>query len=157
MSKSLIIYFSITGNTKRVAQQMARQIDSDLYQIDVENPYTTGDLDWNIVDCRANLEQNDSASRPAYHGKLPDISQYDTVIFGHPIWWGIPPRIIYTVIGDLELTGKKVASFATSGGSTYSDAQIEMDTLLENPIKGRILSSETSISSWLADSGLIDV
>lgn len=157
MSKSLIIYFSITGNTKRVAQQMARQIDSDLYQIDVENPYTTRDLDWNIADCRANLEQNDLTSRPAYHGKLPDVSQYDTVIFGHPIWWGIPPRIIYTVIGDLELAGKKVASFATSGGSTYSDAQIEMDTLLENPIKGRILSSEISINSWLSDSGLIDV
>lgn len=86
---------------------------------------------------------------------MPDISQYDTVIFGHPIWWGIPPRIIYTVIEALDLTGKKVASFATSGGSTYSDAQIEMDNLLKNPVKGRILSSETSINSWLADNGLI--
>ena len=155
MSKSLIIYFSITGNTKRVAQQMARKIGADLYQIDVENPYTSKDLDWIIPNCRANVEQKDSASRPAYHGKLPDISQYDTVIFGHPIWWGIPPRIIYTVIEALDLTGKKVASFATSGGSTYSDAQIEMDNLLKNPVKGRILSSKTSINSWLADNGLI--
>ena len=155
MSKSLIIYFSITGNTKRVAQQMARKIGADLYQIDVENPYTSKDLDWIIPNCRANVEQKDSASRPAYHGKLPDISQYDTVIFGHPIWWGIPPRIIYTVIEALDLTGKKVASFATSGGSTYSDAQIEMDNLLKNPVKGRILSNETSINSWLADNGLI--
>lgn len=101
MSKSLIIYFSITGNTKRVAQQMARKIGAD------------------------------------------------------PIWWGIPPRIIYTVIEALDLTDKKVASFATSGGSTYSDAQIEMDNLLKNPVKGRILSSKTSINSWLADNGLI--
>lgn len=155
MSKSLIIYFSITGNTKRVAQQMARKIGADLYQIDVENPYTSKDLEWIIPNCRANVEQKDSASRPAYHGKLPDISQYDTVIFGHPTWWGIPPRIIYTVIEALDLTGKKVASFATSGGSTYSDAQIEMDNLLKNPVKGRILSSETSINSWLADNGLI--
>ena len=114
MSKSLIIYFSITGNTKRVAQHMARKIGADLYQIDVENPYTSKDLDWIIPSCRANVEQKAPASRPAYRGELPDISQYDTVIFGHPIWWGIPPRIIYTVIEALDLTDKKVPSFATS-------------------------------------------
>ncbi len=155
MAKTLIIYFSITGNTERVARQMARKLGADLYPIVAENPYTSEDLDWNIPNCRANVEQKDLASRPRYHGDLPDMTDYDTVIFGHPIWWGIPPRIVYTVIEDLELTGKKVASFATSGGSTYSDAQIEMDNLLENPVKGRILSSETSINSWLADNGLI--
>lgn len=155
MSKTLIIYFSITGNTEGIAQQIARKIGADLYQIDAENPYTNKDLDWRIPNCRANVEQKDPASRPAYHGELPNISQYDTIIFGHPIWWGIPPRIIYTVIEDLNLTDKKVASFATSGGSTYSDAQVEMNALLEAPVKGRILSSEASIDNWLADNGLI--
>lgn len=154
MSKQLIVYFSVSGNTEYVARCMASKLSADLYQIEPEMPYTSEDLDWTISDCRANKEQKDSSNRPLFHGKLPDITNYDTVIFGHPIWWGLPPRIIYTVIEALDLTGKKVASFATSGGSTYSAAQVEMNTLLENPIKGRILSSETSINRWLADNGL---
>lgn len=154
MNKTLILYFSLTGTTEGVAKKLAEKLQADLYEIKPAKIYSRQDLDWTVENCRANLEQKDSASRPAYQGELPDISQYDTVIFGHPIWWGIPPRIIYTVIEDLDLTGKKVASFATSGGSTYSGAQIEMDRLLDNPIKGSVLSNEASIDTWLSRSDL---
>ena len=154
MSKALIIYFSMTGHTEQVAHQMAESLGADLYHIQAEHPYTRKDLDWTIPDSRANLEQKNSTSRPLYQGNLPDIADYDTVIFGHPIWWGIPPRILYTVIEDLELTGKKVASFATSGGSSYGEAQLEMDWLLDRSLRGRILSNKASISSWLTDNQL---
>ena len=154
MSKALIIYFSMTGHTEQVAHQMAESLGADLYHIQAEHPYTRKDLDWTIPDSRANLEQENSTSRPLYQGNLPDIADYDTVIFGHPIWWGIPPRILYTVIEDLELTGKKVASFATSGGSGYGEAQMEIDKLVDSAIKGRILSNMASISSWLTDNQL---
>ena len=133
---------------------MAESLGADLYHIQAEHPYTRKDLDWTIPDSRANLEQKNSTSRPLYQGNLPDIADYDTVIFGHPIWWGIPPRILYTVIEDLELTGKKVASFATSGGSGYGEAQMEIDKLVDSAIKGRILSNMASISSWLTDNQL---
>ena len=154
MSKAIIIYFSMTGNTERIARLMAESLGADLYPIQAEHPYTRKDLDWTIPDSRANLEQKNPTSRPLYQGNLPDIADYDTVIFGHPIWWGIPPRILYTVIEGLDLTGKRVASFATSGGSSYGEAQLEMDRLIDRPLKGRILSNEASISSWLTGNQL---
>ena len=154
MAKTLIIYFSMTGHTEQVAHQMAKSLGADLFRIQEALPYSKNDLDWTNPDCRANLEQKNSASRPLYQGNLPDIADYDTVIFGHPIWWGIPPRILYTVIEGLDLTGKRVASFATSGGSSYGEAQLEMDWLLDRPLRGRILSNKASISSWLTDNQL---
>ena len=154
MSKAIIIYFSMTGNTERIARLMAESLGAELYRIQAEHPYTRKDLDWTIPDSRANLEQKNSTSRPLYQGNLPNIADYDTVILGHPIWWGIPPRILYTVIEGLDLTGKRVASFATSGGSSYGQAQLEMDWLLDRPLKGRILSNEASISSWLTGNQL---
>ena len=154
MAKTLIIYFSMTGHTEQVAHQMAESLRADLYRIQAKVAYTKKDLDWTNPDCRANLEQKNSTSRPLYQGNLPDIADYDTVILGHPIWWGIPPRILYTVIEDLELTGKKVASFATSGGSSYGQAQLEMDWLLDRSLRGRILSNMASIDIWLTDQHL---
>ena len=154
MVKTLIIYFSMTGHTEQVAHQMAESLGADLYRIQAKVAYTKKDVDWTNPDCRANLEQKNSTSRPLYQGNLPDIADYDTVIFGHPIWWGIPPRILYTVIEDLELTGKKVASFATSGVSSFGQAQKEIDNLVDSPIKGRILSTSSSITNWLADNNL---
>ena len=154
MAKTLIIYFSMTGHTEQVAHQMAKSLGADLFRIREALPYSKNDLDWTNPDCRANLEQKNSTSRPLYQGNLPNIADYETVILGHPIWWGIPPRILYTVIEGLDLTGKRVASFATSGGSSYGQAQLEMDWLLDRPLKGRILSNEASISSWLTGNQL---
>ena len=154
MSKALIIYFSMTGNTERIARLMAESLGAELYRIQAEHPYTRKDLDWIIPDSWANLEQKNSTSRPLYQGNLPDMAEYDTVIFGHPIWWGIPPRILYTVLEDLDLTGKRVATFASSGGSSYGEAQLEMDRLIDSPLKGRILSNMASIDIWLTDQHL---
>ena len=154
MAKTLIIYFSMTGHTEQVAHQMAKSLGADLFRIREALPYSKNDLDWTNPDCRANLEQKNSASRPLYQGNLPDIADYDTVIFGHPIWWGIPPRILYTVLEDLDLTGKRVATFASSGGSSYGEAQLEMDRLIDSPLKGRILSNMASIDIWLTDQHL---
>ena len=154
MSKALIIYFSMTGNTERITRQMAESLGAELYRIQAEHPYKRKDLDWTIPDSRANLEQKNPTSRPHYQGSLPDIAEYDTVIFGHPIWWGIPPRILYTVLEDLDLTGKRVATFASSGGSSYGEAQLEMDRLIDSPLKGRILSNMASIDIWLTDQHL---
>ena len=150
MTKTLILYFSNTGNTKRVAETMAQELGADLYRILPEKDYTAADLTWTNADCRANQEQNDEASRPAYRDALPDLTPYDQVTIGHPIWWGIPPKIIRTVLENLDLTGKKVAAFATSGGSTYHDAQRAMEQWTDlNLPQGRILSSPSSIKNWL--------
>ena len=120
MAKTIILYFSKTGTTEKVAEVIASKLGADVYQIVEAVPYTNADLNWNNPTSRANIEQGDESARPAYKGELPDLTSYDQVIIGHPSWWGWPPRIIQTVMENLNLAGKRVASFATSGGSTYS-------------------------------------
>ena len=150
MSHMLILYFSNTGNTEKIAKLIANKTGGDLYRVLPETPYSSKDLDWNIPNSRANLEQNDQASRPPYQGQLPDLGEYDTIIIGHPIWWGAPPRIIYTVIDDLNFSGKQVATYATSGGSTYSQSQDVMDALIGKDVKrGQVLSGAASVDNWL--------
>lgn len=78
MSKSLVMYFSCTGNTERVAQTIAKKIQADTYKIVPEAPYTSADLNWNNKNCRANIEQKESSSKPALQG-------YDEILIGHPI------------------------------------------------------------------------
>lgn len=147
--KTLVIYFSKTGTTKALAEMLADRLGADTYQIEEAQPYTSADLDWNVPTSRANLEQGDDDSRPAYKGKLPDLSSYDQVIIGHPTWWGRPPRLIQTVIEHLDLSGKRLATFATSGGSTYVQAQTVMDRILDHPAPGCVLNNERNIVSWL--------
>lgn len=110
VSKALIIYFSMTGHTEQVAHQMAESLGADLYHIQAEHPYTRKDLDWTIPDSRANLEQKNSTSRPLYQGNLPDIADYDTVIFGHPIWWEFR-RVISYSDRRLRADGKEGGEF----------------------------------------------
>ncbi|OFP93213.1 hypothetical protein HMPREF2963_01725 [Streptococcus sp. HMSC067A03] len=69
----------------------------------------------------------------------------------YPIWWGRPPHLIQTVMESLDLAGKRVATFATSGGSTYSEAQIVIDQMMKNSTQGRALSSTTDAIKWLTD------
>lgn len=151
MTKSLIIYFSKTKTTKRLAEEIAGEIGADLYEIREGESYTAADLNWRDPSCRANLEQADKKSRPAYAGKLPDLASYDRIIIGHPIWWGRAPRIIETVLDDLDLSEKTLASFATSGGSSYHDAQsLFQEQASKQLIQGDVLNNTKAVSKWLA-------
>ena len=96
--KSLVVYFSCTGNTKSVAEKIAQLKGADLYEIVPEIPYTDEDLNYNNDNCRANREMNDPSARPAIDSNAVEISAYDTVYIGYPIWWGTMPRIINTFL-----------------------------------------------------------
>lgn len=113
----LVAYFSCTGNTKAVAVRIAALTGGELYEILPAEPYFSADLNYGDSDCRANRETNDPAARPAMTGGIIDISAYDTVIIGYPIWWGTCPRIINTFLDAYDLTGKTVLPFCTSGSS----------------------------------------
>ena len=155
MLKTLVIYFSVSGCTKRVAQLMAYKLGADLYQIKSEKPYQLDDLNWMCANSRANNEQKDKSCRPQYSGSLPDVSEYDRIIFGHPVWWRIPPRIMYTVIEKLNLNNKTIAVFGTSDGTSYKQSQSEMYALLDDLfIEGDILSDSQSIDQWLEGNAL---
>ena len=116
MSKSLVAYFSPTGSTKAVASTLAAAIGADLFEIVPEVPYKPGDLNWMDKKARSTIEMNDPDARPTI-AKLPDVSAYDKIYIGFPIWWYVAPRIINTFLEGCELSGKTVIPFATSGSS----------------------------------------
>ena len=116
MSNKLVAFFSPTGTTKALAQTLADAVGADIFEIVPEVPYEKRDLDWMDEKSRSSLEMNDPASRPAVKS-LPDVSGYDTIYIGFPIWWYVAPRIISTFLEGLELSGKTVVPFATSGSS----------------------------------------
>ena len=84
--KVLVVYFSATGTTKSAAQKIKKATGGTLYQIKAEEVYTTADLNYSNDDCRANVEQNDENVRPKIKGKVSNISKYDVIFVGYPIW-----------------------------------------------------------------------
>ena len=149
MSKILVAYFSPTGTTKRAAQDIAKALEADLYEISPETPYTSGDLNWMDKHSRSTVEMNDPASRPAMAGDAPDVSGYDTVFLGFPIWWYVEPKIVDTFLESCDLSGKRVIPFATSGGSGIDRAEQSLARLCPGARweKGRRVSASNA-STW---------
>lgn len=119
-SNSVVLYFSATGTTKSIAERIAKQSNSDIIEIIPKEKYTSKDLDYNN-DCRANREQNDNKARPEIENKI-DVSKYDIVYLGYPIWWGTNPKIILTLLDTYDFTGKTIIPFCTSGSSGISES-----------------------------------
>ena len=120
--KTLIVYFSATGNTKAAAQKLAKEFNADLYEITPEVPYTAADLDWRDKTSRSTIEMQDKTSRPAIKGRCENIAEYDVVWIGFPVWWYTAPTIVNTFIEAHDLSGKTLNVFATSGGSDVKDS-----------------------------------
>lgn len=119
MSRILAAYFSASGGkvTERVAGTLAEAVGADLYEIKPKMPYSQADLNWNDRNSRSTVEMKDPASRPEILAPLPNIAEYDTIFIGFPIWWYVAPRIIETFLESADFSGKRLAAFATSGGS----------------------------------------
>ena len=92
-SKTLVAYFSASGVTRGVAQQLAEVAGADLHEIKPEIPYTDADLDWRDNQSRSTLEMKDKKSRPAITGKIQNMQDFDVVYVGFPIWWYTCPTI----------------------------------------------------------------
>lgn len=121
-SKVLVTYFSATGTTAKVARNIADVSGGELFEIMPQNPYTDADLNWNNKQSRSSIEMGDATSRPALRNKKENISDYDIIFIGYPIWWNLAPRIINTFIEEHDLNGKVIIPFATSGGSGISNS-----------------------------------
>ena len=117
MSKKLVAYFSASGVTAKVAKALSGAVGADLFEIRPAVSYTKADLNWMDKNARSTIEMNDPASRPAMAAKCENMSEYDTVFVGFPIWWYVAPTIINTFLESCDLTGKTIVPFATSGGS----------------------------------------
>ena len=117
MSKRLVAYFSASGVTAKVAENLADAIGADIFEIQPKVPYTKADLNWMDKKSRSTIEMSDSTSRPAIAAKRDNMDEYDTIFVGFPIWWYIAPTIINTFLESYNLKGKTIIPFATSGGS----------------------------------------
>ena len=117
MSKKLVAWFSVSGVTAKVAREIAAVEGADCFEIVPEAPYTAADLDWTNKQSRSTLEMADPNCRPATTGCVEDMAQYDVIFVGFPIWYYGASNIIITFLKSYDLTGKKIALFATSGGS----------------------------------------
>lgn len=140
--RALVAYFSATGTTARAARTLAEAVGADLFEIAPEQPYTSADLNWNDKNSRSSREMADEKCRPAVAGDSPDMSRYDTVFVGFPIWWYVEPRIVDTFLEAHDLSGKTVVPFATSGGSGLGKAPQRMATLAAGATvtEGRLLN-----------------
>lgn len=172
-SSILVVYFSRTGeqynvgvidkgNTAIVAEIIAGETGADLFEVLPADDYYPMTYD-ELTDV-AKKEQNENA-RPAYVGELPDLSQYDTVFIGAPVWWGDWPMILYTVFENNDFSGKKLAPFSTHEGSGLSGFDRKLASACPNAqvldglaVRGSDAqnspdSVQSSVNEWLNDLG----
>ena len=156
MSKTLIAYFSASGETARLAKTIADVTGGDLFEIRPETAYTAADLNWSDRDSRSTVEMKDETSRPAIASRVADMAQYDTVFIGFPIWWYQAPRIIETFLESYDFAGKTVVPFATSGGSGMGKTESILKACCAQDTKwlpGKRMSSResaASVRSWVS-------
>lgn len=150
-NKSLILYFSATRTTKKVAELIKEVTNSDIEEIIPRDKYTNEDLNYNNDNSRANIEQNDNNARPEIASNI-DISNYDVIYLGYPIWWGNVPKIILTLIENNNFEGKTIIPFCTSGGSSIEESINTLKSYNLNIKNGKRFSSGTTkedVSSWI--------
>lgn len=157
--KVLVAYFSATGTTEAVAEQIADGLSCDLYEITPQDPYTAADLNYSDTNSRTTSEMNDENARPAISGAVSDMAQYDVVFLGYPIWWGEAPRIISTFLESYDFSGKTIVPFCTSGSSGISSSVSALKPLasgaawLEGQRFGSGASDET-VAEWVSSLNL---
>ena len=120
--KIAVVYFSATGTTKQVAEYIQNAVNADIFEIIPKEKYTSDDLNWNDNKSRTTKEQNDKNARPEMQNDI-NLTDYEVVFLGYPIWWGDTPRIIQTFVEKSKLNGKTVIPFCTSGGSGISGSE----------------------------------
>lgn len=133
---TMVVYFSVTGNTKGVAEKIAAITDADIYEIKPAQEYTSEDIDYNNSDSRTTHEQNDPEARPEIGSDPVSLEGYTTVFIGYPIWWGQEPRIMDTFVESQNFDGITVIPFCTSGSSGIGSS-------------GQNLAGNAGSGSWL--------
>lgn len=151
MTKNALVYFSQTGTTENAAEKIAKILNIPAHQLEAKVPYTSADLNWHNDSSRANKEQNDENARPEF--KPLNLGDFDTLILGYPTWWGVPPRIVDAFVESLDLKGKTVLPFATSGSTGPERGVERLRKLLPDSkvLAGRRVNnaSEAELEDWL--------
>ena len=144
--KKLVAYFSASGVTAKVSERLAKAAVADLYEIKPSVKYTKADLNWMDKKSRSSVEMNDKSFRPEIVTGDIDISDYDTVYLGFPIWWYVAPTVINTFLEAYDFTGKKIVLFATSGGSGFGRTTEELKLSAPGAkfVEGKLLNGKVT-------------
>lgn len=142
--KALVAYFSAEGTTAKVAKNLAVQAGCELFEISPQTPYTAADINWKNPLSRCNKEMIGKKDVPIADC-IDDLEKYDTIFIGFPIWYAGAPNIIRTFIKQYDWSGKRIALFATSGGSGIGKTAEKLTSLLGG--KGVIVSSKLFLPS----------
>lgn len=146
--KKLVAYFLASGVTKSTAETLAKEIGADLFEIEPKEAYTKADLDWTNSSSRSTVEMKNKSFRPEMVKKTLDLSEYDTIFVGFPIWWYVAPTIINTFGESYNFSGKTIVPFATSGGSGMGKTTEELipsfkgAKVVEGKVVNRMSSAE---------------
>lgn len=153
MAKKLVAYFSASGVTKKVAEMISEVSGYELYEIKPKQAYTKADLNWMDKNSRSSVEMKDKKFRPEIITKDIEMSDYDEIILGFPIWWYVAPTIINTFLEVYDFSGKKITLFATSGGSGFGNTVSELKPSAPNAdiVEGKLLNNanKQEIENWL--------
>lgn len=153
MAKKLVAYFSASGVTKKVAEMISEVSGYELYEIKPKQAYTKADLNWMDKNSRSSVEMKDKKFRPEIITKDIEMSDYDEIILGFPIWWYVAPAIINTFLEVYDFSGKKITLFATSGGSGFGNTVSELKPSAPNAdiVEGKLLNNANKheIENWL--------
>ncbi|MBQ4374704.1 MAG: flavodoxin [Erysipelotrichales bacterium] len=152
--KVLVVVFSATGTTKKVADKIAAIEEADLYEIKAKEPYTDADLNWHDNQSRTTYEQNDKSARPAIDSETISLDGYTRIYVGFPIWWGEEPRIMDTFAEAYDFTGITVIPFCTSGSSPIGKSGQNLAQIAGsgNWLEGRRFGgnvSEADLKAWI--------
>ena len=151
--KTLIAYFSAeSGTTARVAKDAAKALGADLYEIRPEKPYTAADLRYTNPLARCNREFMSKKDVPVA-GKIENFSDYDTVLICFPIWYGCAPLAVSTFCKGYDWSGKKVAAFATSGGSGIGKTAEKLRPFLAGGelLGARLVQGGAEVTAWFKE------
>ena len=159
--KVLVVYYSASGNTKRVAEDIAETAGGDLFEITPAEPYTSDDLNWTNSDSRVSREHDDESLRdvPLTTTEVENWDDYDTVFIGYPIWWGIAAWPVDTFVKNNDFTGKTVIPFATSSSSGMGQSGTLLSEMAgtgdwQDGQRFSSGASQSDVADWVSGLGL---
>ena len=155
MPRILIAYFSASGVSKQVAKYLSDSCRGTLYEIRPKIPYTKSDLDYSNNNSRVSKEIYDKSIRPPLADKNAQIEQYDVILLSFPIWFYLPPLIIYTFLESYNFQGKKIILFPTSHISDFGNIPLDMKNHVDKTtqiIKGKVSHGNVTkqeVDNWI--------
>ncbi len=159
--ESMVIYFSATGVTDKVATTIQDLTDSDIYRLVPTVEYTTEDLDRDNTECRAAKECRGDLPLPTISGEKIDLSGYDVIFLGFPIWYKEEPPMITSFLESYNLSGKTVIPFSTSWGTGIANAQSNLERSVQDAtwLKGANFTESFTteeVENWLISIGYLE-